>query len=445
MVLNRKPKKELKNADISAAGLPGAEEVVEDRLRYAGIDPDRLSIRHLGVSTRFFLNAPAWLIRMLAGFALWTLLGYAGRQDIPIPGLVNMFLALGCGVVILQGACQSLLISATSMAARLRWNHYTAGTLSEILATLPELVMIGFVVTVSPHAAFLIAVITIYNNSLVFSIYSYFLPKDKLGKFVMPEPITQAGTQILIAGAAVGLVVGIVMMVFSASEHPKNSFNSGDLLFISVLLLAIFGVYLYKLIHNYTEEEQAVYETLELDERQQLLRKTLVYRHIQKTSLLWISATLLFGIAGAFAGGHIVSLTAEIALADLGFNTMLTALMLAGFAGMSEYVMIWTAHRKREYGIALANAFGGITQVVFLILPFTLLSIVVHQVWFAGAAGNWLVFSVPNILLLVFLYPTLYTLSALLENDHTFDILDTTIMTMIVTLLLFLLVFYSNG
>ena len=334
---------------------------------------------------------------------------------------------------------------STSMAARLRWNHYVAGTLSEILATLPELVMIGFVVTVSPEAAFLIAVITIYNNSLVFSIYSFFLPKDKRGKFVMPEPITQAGTQILIAGAALGLIVGIVMMVFSASEHPKNSFNNTDLLFISFILFFIFGVYLYKLIRNYAEEEKSVQETLDLDERQQLLRKVLVYRHIKKTSSIWIMVTILFGIAGAFIGGHIVSRTAEIAMMDLGLNTMLTAIMLAGFAGMSEYVMIWTSHRKQEYGIALANAFGGITQVVFLIVPYTLVYIVIYQSWFAGATDNWLVFSVPNILLLVFLYPTLYTLSALLEQNHTFDVLDTTIMTMIVMLLLFFLIFYTAG
>jgi len=32
---------------------------------------------------------------------------------------------------------------------------------------------------------------------------------------------------------------------------------------------------------------------------------------------------------------------------------------------MSEYVILWTSHRKKKYGIALANAFGGITQLLF--------------------------------------------------------------------------------
>ena len=105
--MNRNAVKELKNADISAAGLPGAEKEVENRLRYAGIDPDRLSILHLGVPARFVFNAPAWLIRMVFGFILWGLLSYANRLGIRAPDLMNMFLTLGCGVVILQGVLTS--------------------------------------------------------------------------------------------------------------------------------------------------------------------------------------------------------------------------------------------------------------------------------------------------------------------------------------------------
>ena len=40
----------------------------------------------------------------------------------------------------------------------------------------------SFIIPVSPLTAFVIALITIYNNALVFSLYSYFLPKDKYGK-----------------------------------------------------------------------------------------------------------------------------------------------------------------------------------------------------------------------------------------------------------------------
>jgi hypothetical protein len=40
----------------------------------------------------------------------------------------------------------------------------------------------------------------------------------------------------------------------------------------------------------------------------------------------------------------------------------------AGFRGMSEYVILWTSHRKKEYSIALGNAFNGITQLMFLVV-----------------------------------------------------------------------------
>ena len=52
-------------------------------------------------------------------------------------------------------------------------------------------------------------------------------------------------------------------------------------------------------------------------------------------------------------------------------------------------------------------------------------------------------FTVPNILLVIFLFPTFHTLAALLENDHTMGILDTVIMISSVGLLLLLLVTYG--
>jgi len=115
---------------------------------------------------------------------------------------------------------------------------------------------------------------------------------------------------------------------------------------------------------------------------------------------------------------------------DFQINPILTALILAIFADMSEYVILWQSHRKQEYGIALANAFGGITQVMFLVLPFTLFGIAVYQFFFNPRHPDLpLNFSLPNIFLLLFLFPTFYTLSSLLEEDHTLGMLDTVIMT----------------
>jgi Ca2+/Na+ antiporter len=146
----------------------------------------------------------------------------------------------------------------------------------------------------------------------------------------------------------------------------------------------------------------------------------------------------------AFLGGERVAEFAKLAIQDLCLNSIFTAIILAGFAGMSEYVILWTSHRKKEYGIALANAFGGIAQLLFLIVPFTFCMISFYQVFINPSHPDFpILFSVSNILLLIFLFPTFHTLAILLENDHTMDTLDTTIMISIVGLLLLLLVTYG--
>ena len=106
---------------------------------------------------------------------------------------------------------------------------------------------------------------------------------------------------------------------------------------------------------------------------------------------------------------------AKIAIKGLGYNNILTALILAVFAGMSEYVILWKSHRKKEYGIALANAFGGITQVMFLVLPFTLLSIAIYQGLIMPDHPSLPIhFTLSNIFLLIFLFPTFFVLVELI-------------------------------
>ncbi len=355
-------------------------------------------------------------------------------------------LSLVVGLIILQVACQVLVTATERFASRMGWSHYVAGTVAEILATLPECVVIAFLVPISPLTAFVLSMVTIYNNALVFSIYSYFLPRDQRGRFLMPEPITDAGTQVLIGGGALGLVLGLTMLVFTtSSEHPKQAFSALDMAVIAVLLLTIFVVYLVKLLQDLGDEEEEVQAVLELSEQEMTDRRRLVYKNVKQSNLGLILLLLALGILGAFLGGERVARFAEIAIDQLGLSGIHAAIILAGFAGMSEYVILWTSHRKQEYGIALANAFGGITQLLFLIVPFTLGSIACYQAFINPAHPDFPIpFSVPNILLLIFLFPTFHTLAALLENDHTMGILDTVIMVSIVALLILLLVAYGG-
>ena len=444
--LDRKSGPDINARPEVAAGLPGAAPEAHRPLHKAGIDPDRLSILHLGRPPGLLKHkTPRWARRMAVGYLLWVLLYLLDRFGIALPVYVDALFSLVVGLVIIQASCQVLVSTTERFAARMRWTHYVAGTVAEILSTLPECIVIAFVVPVSPLAAFLIAMVTIYNNALVFSIYSYFLPRNHQGKFLMPKPITDAGTQILIAGGALGLVLGLVMIIFSSSEHPKKAFEAIDLVVIAVFLLSIFLVYMYKLLRDLGREEEEVQATLKLTDDEIAHRQQLVFRHVKKSGLLKISMLLALGILGAFLGGERVARFASLAIEDLGLGGIIAAIILAGFAGMSEYVILWTSHRKQEYGIALANAFGGIAQLLFLIVPFTFGAIAYYQVFVNPGHPDFPIsFSVPNILLLIFLFPTFHTLAALLENDHTMGLLDTIIMVAIVGLLLMLLVTYGS-
>ncbi|GJM12995.1 MAG: hypothetical protein DHS20C12_13980 [Pseudohongiella sp.] len=434
-----------KTSHIARAGLQSAGDKVEKELLRTGIDSERLSVMQLGRRAQLS-GVPSWLWRLLIGLALWVVALAFDFFLSSQPPYLQAGVKLGIGLIILIAACEILVSATERLAARFQWDHYIAGTLAEILSTTPELVVIAFIVPISPITAFTLSVVTIYNNALVFSLYSFFLPKDKEGKFLMPTPITEAGTQILIGGGAMGLILGLVMLTLSTVPTSENSFSSTDLVFISSILLTIFVVYIYKLLTGYAKEEADVRANLSMSDADIEQRLELVYANVKPSSFWAISTMFVAGIFGAFIGGHEVSGFASTMIQDLEVNPILTALILALFAGLSEYVILWQSHRKREYGIALANAFGGITQVMFLVLPFTLLCVALYQGYLNPAHPDLaLEFTVSNIFLLLFLFPTFYTLSSLLEEDHTLGILDTTIMTGIFLFVIVLLVGYGGA
>ncbi len=131
--------------DRASVGLPGAPSVAENKLRDAGIDPDRLSIRLLGPPRALLKSAkPLWKSRFSLGIVLWLGLLIAEHYELNLPEWAWAGLFLFIGLIILQAACEALISSTERLAARLKWTHYVAGTATEILATLPELVVIAF-------------------------------------------------------------------------------------------------------------------------------------------------------------------------------------------------------------------------------------------------------------------------------------------------------------
>ena len=379
---------------------------------------------------------PGWQKLMLVGFFLWLVIALRAPLGLgPTHGLLSLgglvsLLKLLTGLLILQGACEALMQSVERLGARLRWNGYMAGTVGEIFSTLPEFVLIALVVRTEPLAAFVIAVVTIYNNALVFSIYSFFLPKDQEGKYVMPPAITKAGTEVLIAGAGICLTIGLLMLGLRTEAH-KEFLGSSDLLFIAAVMFTIFGYYLYTLIRYYAGSKE---------EHRPADPHTLGH----PTDWKGIVGLFLLGILGSALGGESVSSFAEDSIHTFGLPAVVTGLILAFFAGISEYVIVYKAHRRGDLGVALSNAFGGITQVMFLVVPYTFLLIGLFNL-LTGDPRFVVPIDFTTTSIMVLLFPLFFVLLQYIEEDHTLSNLDAAAMTGIYLLLIYVLVFTGTG
>ena len=377
-----------------------------------------------------------WQKLMLLGFFFWAAIALRvplglgpARGLLALEGLFSLF-KLITGLFILQGACEALMQSVERLGARLRWDGYVAGTVGEILSTLPEFVLIALVVRTEPLTAFIIAVVTIYNNALIFSIYSFFLPKDQEGKFVMPPAITKAGTEVLIAGAGICLTIGLMMLGLRTEAH-KEFLDWSDLFFTAAIMLTIFAYYLYTLIKYYAASKE---EHLPADPH------TLGH----PTHWRGIVGLFLLGILGSALGGESVSSFAVDAIHTFQLPAVVTGLILAFFAGISEYVIVYKAHRRGDLGVALSNVFGGITQVMFLVVPFTLLMIGLFSL-LTGDPRYVIPIDFTTTSIVVLLFPLFFVLLQYIEEDHTLSNLDAASMTGIYLLLIYVLVFTGTG
>jgi Ca2+/Na+ antiporter len=330
------------------------------------------------------------------------------------------------GLLVIQGACEAFIHGVERLGARLRWDGFISGTVGSVLSTLPEFVVIAFLVQIDPLAAFVTATVTIYNNALAFSIYSFFLPKDRRGAFRMPRSLTVAGGEILIAGAAVALIVGAIMVLFRI-DGTRSALAGADLVVIGLVLIGIYAYYLVTLVRYYGEGG---------DDAESQPPEPARLGH--NTGWGAIAGMFLLGGLGAYCAGEAIGSFAETALGQLGLPTIPTAAALAFFAGMSEYVIVYKSHRRGELGIALSNVFGGMTQVMFLLLPFALLAIGV-----AGAITGNALYAVPvtmvPVMLMLLLFPLFYALHQYITQEKTLSDLDAAAMTGIYLLLLYFL------
>ncbi|MBM2811666.1 MAG: Na Ca ex protein [Chloroflexi bacterium] len=377
-----------------------------------------------------------WHVVMGFGYALWALLWAEetfswvpeGGYDLGVAAL-----QLLCGLAIIFGASEAFILGAERLGARLNLNGVLTGTVASLLSTLPEFVLIAFIIAVQPLAAFVTAVITIFNNALAFSIYSFFLPKDHKGQFLMPPSVARAGGEVLVAGSAIAMIVGVVMLAMRA-ESQKASLDAADLLVLGGIMLSVYGYYSYALIRYYVEGSEADHPS-----------------HPPSPGTLghdtsWRGIGLMFalGVAGSYFGGQAVGAFADAAINELGLPTIPTAALLAFFGGVAEYIIVWKAHRRGELGIALSNTFGGITQVMLILLPYAMIIIAIFRLA-TGSSAYVVPITIETTLLMILLFPLCYVLLEYLKEDHTLNNLDAASMTGIYALLLYFLFTVTSG
>ena len=370
-----------------------------------------------------------WELLMAAGLLLWAGLFVNEHANLVAPGQHPALFAavqLVTGLLVIQGSCEAFIHGVGRLGARLHWDGFISGTVGSVLSTLPEFVVIAFLVQVDPLAAFVTTAVTIYNNALAFSIYSFFLPKDQRGAFRMPRSLTVAGGEILIAGGAVSLIVGAIMVMLRI-EGSRVVLAGADLLVIAGVLLGIYIYYLVTLVRYYSEGADHA-ESHQAEP----------HRLGHNTSWLAIGVMFGLGVIGAYCGGEAIGAFAETALDSMGLPTIPTAAALAFFAGISEYIIVYKAHRRGELGIALSNVFGGMTQVMFLLLPFGLLVIGIVGLTTGDAAYAIKINSVTMMLMLL-LFPLFYALHQYISQEKTLSDLDAASMTGIYLLLLYFL------
>lgn len=401
--------------------------------RATGEPPAPLPSRQFWVATALHAiearsrGVRAWQAIMGLGLLLWAaLFAHERGMAIPVPPAAIAVLHLAAGLLVLQGACEAFLLGVERLGARRRWDGFISGTVGSLISMLPEFVVIGFLVAVEPLAAFVTAVITIFNNALIFSLYSFFLPKDRSGAFAMPRSLTVAGGEILIAGGAISLIVGLVMLILNAGGQV-DVLDRFDLVGIASILIVTFGYYVYTLFQYYGEG---------LDDRESVPPDPQPLGY--STGLSGIVGMFALGVVGAYTGGEAIGAFAETAISGLGWPTIPTAAMLAFFAGISEIIIVYKSHRRGELGVALSNAFGGMTQVMFLLMPFALLMIGI-----LGMTGGGALYTIPinvtTMLLMLLLFPLFYALHQYLEQEKQLTDLDAVGMTGIYVLLLYFL------
>ncbi|MHA2005546.1 MAG: hypothetical protein ACW960_15895 [Candidatus Thorarchaeota archaeon] len=352
---------------------------------------------------RQFKRPAIWQLVYIVGLIIVGTMLVLDFIGVHLPHDTVAYIELAGGVMLIGGACEAFVISVEGIAHNFNMTDYVSGIYASLASTIPELAVIIFLILGQQfEMAWVLALATIFMNSLVFAIYTLMLPKDEQGNFRLPDAIQWVGSDLLTMGAVISLAVGLSMIVVML--FPKYYGKTPEPI-------------------DHDGEDGGV-----------------IYHHLTRPKL---ALYLIFASAGALLGGEALANFANFASGAEGLNLSFlhTALLLVIFAGTPEYIIVASSHIKEEIEVALSNAFGGIVQVFFVIFGFTLLASGITG--FALNIQDVVPIDLFSVVLLVFAFPSMFLLRQMITDDSKVNALESIAMIAVFVMMLYILLIYG--
>lgn len=377
-----------------------------------------------------------WQLAYIAGFV--SLVGLMTLEALGshFPHNVVAGVELVGGVMIIAGSAEAFVLSIEGISHNMNMTDYVSGIYASLASTIPELSIITFLLLAGEfEMAWVLALATIFINSLVFSLYTLVLPKDEHGNFRLPDAIMWVGSDMLSMGSVISLSVGLSMLmvyVFALTNTTlPTSLDAGEVFVFGGCLIGVFMAYLYRITKYYGRFDPT-------SDDPYLAGETTHERMPRQTVVIF----LFIAAVGALLGGEALSSFATFTTDTLGLSFIHAALLLAVFGGAPEYIIVGSSHRKDEIEIALSNAFGGIVQVFFVIFGFTLVaSGIIGPL--LGVTNGLIPIDLFSVVLLFFAFPSMFILRAMITDDAKINALESISMIAVFVMMLYILLAYG--
>ncbi len=346
------------------------------------------------------------------------------------------------GLLVVFGACESMIKAVEGLAQRLHMNEFVAGTMAGLASNVPEVVMLAFVLAATPRVGFLVTVVTLHVGAAAFGVYSALLPRDERGAAAMPRPLVELSTDLYACAGGAFFAMGaimLVMQVFDAGKHHGDALGAFDLYVIGGALILVEVVAVTRLVKRFRGSDEKSVSKAEAEAR--------VETPATQTPMS-VGAIAFFGLLGVGAsvlGGHAVGGFADVLVAALGhagYPRMVGALVLSLFASAGAFVMMGSAHVKGMYDVAIASASGQVTQVPFVVMPIALILLGIFGQ--TGAipltpSGGIVPIDLDTVSVLLLGFPPMLILWKAIQDDGTVNWLETATMIAIFGLTIYFL------